>query len=207
MYREIALALTVSIDTMLAAAACRTAGIRIPLLPAAVINLISSAVLGAAVLLSALLGQLLPLSLCRIAGAVVLIAAGAVIITKSLLRSVVKRLGSRERQLRLGELSIAVRLCLDDTAADMDSSESLSVPEAAALAIAGSLDSAAAGIGCGNSVAPALAALCCFVTGCIAVAVGCAAGKRLSSLPFDISWAGGVLLIILSAVNLFQPGG
>ena len=87
MLKELFLSVIISIDIFLAAAACCNSGIRIPLLSAAVIDLISAAVLGISMTFSDIICRALPTELCRTAGEAVLIIIGSATIAKSLFRS------------------------------------------------------------------------------------------------------------------------
>lgn len=206
MYREILLSAIVSIDIYLAASACCSGGIRIPMLPAAVISTICAAVMGTATGLSLCLCGLLPEGLFEVLSFAVLMCIGSVTVLKSVMRSIMKKLADREElSLRLGGCSIALRLYLDDTAADMDRSKELSVPEAAAMAAAGSFDCAATGLSCGGSgISPAAAALCTLVIGFAALGLGMLTGRKISSLRHDLSWVGGVVIIVFALYNAYR---
>lgn len=203
MLSEILIALTVSIDTMLAAAAYSGSGIHIPMRSAAVINLSGAIILGISVLLSDMLCGYISPEICRIAGFAVLTAIGTATVLKSITRSAVRRLAGRE--FRLSSAGLMIKLYLDDTAADSDYSKSLSVKEAAALAAASSLDSAATGLSSGFSgVSPLYSALFAFAAGAIAFFLGNKTGRKISSLPIDLSWTGGLVLIVFAFLSYCQ---
>ncbi len=197
MYREIFLAVIVSADTFLAAAAYRSSDIRIPPMSAFIINFICTFVLGISLVLSEIAGQVINIEICRIAGFIVLTAIGIITVFKSLMREFIRRLSRRgELSLRHSGSGIVVKLYLDDTAADFDCSKILSPCEAAALALASSLDSAATGLGCGYSnINPVLSAVFAFFIGFAAMFFGSLFGKKISSLDHDLSWLGGIMLI------------
>ena len=200
MYKELLLAVTVSIDTYIAAAAYCNSGIKIPPLSAAVINLICAAVLGISLGISGLLGHFLSAGICRTAGMLVIIAIGLLTILKSFARTLAKRVEQKgELSVKLGKTPLAVKLYLDDTAADIDHSKILTSGEAAALALASSLDSAAMGLSSGFShISPFAASCLTFLCGAAAVWAGTVTGKKISSLGRDLSWIGGILLIIFA---------
>lgn len=200
---ELLLAVTVSVDTMLAAAAYSGSGIRIPMRSAAVINAAGAAVLGLSLLLSDLLCGFISPEICRIAGFAVLTSIGTANVLKSLTRNAVRRFAGRE--LRLSAAGLMIRLYLDDTAADCDCSKSLSVREAAALAAASSLDSAATGLSSGIcGIRPLYAVLFTFTVGTVAFFLGNKAGRKISSLPMDLSWTGGLFLILFAFLSYFK---
>lgn len=200
MQREIFLALIVSIDTYLAAVAYCNSGIRIPPFSAAVINLIGAAVLGISLKFSEILGEFIPVSICRIAGISVLIFIGILTIMKSLIRSLVRQISERgELSLKMGKNPIVVKLYLDDTAADFDNSKILSAAEAAALALASSFDSAAMGLSSGfDNIRPLITSAFAFICGFMAIFLGNLTGRKISSLRHDFSWVGGVMLILFA---------
>ncbi|MCR4794738.1 MAG: manganese efflux pump [Ruminococcus sp.] len=203
MLKEIFLAFIVSIDTFLAAAACCNSGIKIPILSAAVIDFICAAVLGISIAFSQLLCSIVPLGIFRLCGAAVLITLGALTIAKSLVRSLIRRISDRgELSVKMGGSPLILKLYLDDTAADADHSKLISAGEAAALALASSLDSAATGISCGyGDISPFTAFSAAFVCGAAALSLGSFTGRKISSLHHDLSWAGGLLLIIFAVFS------
>jgi putative sporulation protein YtaF len=197
MLREITLALIVSLDTYLAAAAYSGSRIRIPALSAGVISLVCAAVLGVSLALSDWLSELVPAALCRRLGVAIMTSIGAVIIMKSVIRTLLRRFSDKGTfSLKIGEFCLAVRLWLDETAADIDHSQTLSPTAAAALALASSLDSAAAGLSSGCSeIRPLSTALFTFIVGYIAIFAGSRTGSRL---PAELSWLSGTLLILFA---------
>lgn len=200
MYDEIFLAVIVSLDTYLAAAAYCNSGIKIPLLSISVISLISAAVLGISLEFSDFIGSFVPSGLCRICGTAVITAIGIITVFKSIIRSIAKHISKKgEVSVRSDKYGIVVKLYLDDTAADFDNSKILSAAEAAALALASSLDSAATGLSSGFSgINPLTAFLFTFMAGFISIALGNITGKKISSLHHDFSWVGGILLILFA---------
>lgn len=197
MLREIILSVIISIDTFLAAAAYRSCGIKIPVSSAVVINAIGAFFLGLSLVFSRLMGNIVPEKLCEICGFIILTSMGIITIFKSLIRNLVRRLSERgELSLPTGNSGIVVKLYLDDTAADFDSSKILSPKEAAALAIAASLDSISIGLGVGYEINPAISAIFAFIAGAVAIMFGSLAGRKIATLNCDFSWVGGAALII-----------
>lgn len=200
---EFFLAVIVSFDTCLAAAAYCNSGIKIPLLSSAVINLVCAAVLGISLFISDISGNYIPPDIFHICGSAVIILIGIITIAKSIARTLVRKITERgEMSLKLGKSPLALKLYLDDTAADIDHSKVLSAGEAAALALASSMDSAAMGLSCGYSdISPPAASLLTFLCGSAAIWLGGIAGKKISSLDHDLSWVGGILLITFAILN------
>lgn len=203
MYETIFLALAVSVDTYLAAAAYSNSEIKIPPASAAVISAVGAAVLGFSLKLSELLGRIIPAGVCETAGLIILIVIGVITIFKSFIRSLVKRISDvGELSLQMSRIGLGVSIYLDDTAADIDKSKTLSPTEAAALALASSLDSAATGINCGFSgINPLITSALALAAGFFAIILGGLTGKKISSLRHDFSWVGGALLIAFAVLS------
>ena len=139
----------------------------------------------------------------HIIGTAVLITIGSLNIAKSILRSVIRHISEKDGiSVKMGELSVFVKLCLDDSAVDMDSSKVLSIGEAAVLALAGSFDAAATGLSCGGKDISALgAAAAVFICGASALILGSLTGRKISSLNRDFSWTGGMFLILFAVFS------
>ena len=202
MTQELFLAFTVSIDIYLAAAAFCNNGIRIPFVSAAVINLICSSILGISTKFSIFISHIIPSDIFRNLSVTVLITIGILTILKSIARITARRIAERgEFSLKLGKTPLAVKLCLDDTAADTDNSLVLNAGEAVSLALASSFDCAAMGLSSGSAgISPLIATVCTFFCGFAALFLGSLTGRKISSLNHDFSWTGGVMLIIFSFI-------
>lgn len=205
MLQEIILSVIVSFDTFLAAAAYRSCGIKIPVSSAIVINGIGAFFLGISLFFSRLMSILISPKICGILGFAVLTAMGVATIFKSLVRNLVRRLSQRgELSFSTGNSGIVVKLYLDDTAADFDSSKVLSPKEAATLAIAASLDSISIGLSVGYEINPVISAIFAFIAGALAIFLGSLAGRKISSLNRDLSWIGGSALIIFGIIEFIK---
>ncbi len=206
MNQEIILALIVSADTFLTAAAYRSSDIKIPALSAFVINFTGAAVLTLSLLLSDFIGQFINPEICSIAGFIILTAIGITTIFKSIVRTLVRKLSERDYiALKSNASGIIVKLYLDDTSADSDGSQTLSAHEALALALAGSLDSVSTGLSCGfNEISPLLSGIFTLTAGFIALALGTLFGRKIASLNHDLSWLGGVFLIAFAVFEFVK---
>lgn len=201
--KEFFLAFIVSIDIYLAAAACCNSGVKIPLSSALVIDMFSASVLFISIMLSDFISGYITSHTIHIIGTAVLITIGSLNIAKSILRSVIRHISEKDSiSVKMGELSVFVKLCLDDSAVDMDSSKVLSIGEAAVLALAGSFDSAATGLSCGGKDISALgAAAAVFICGAAALILGSLTGRKISSINRDFSWTGGLFLILFAVFS------
>ncbi len=198
MLREIILSVIVSIDIFLAAATYGCSKIRIPITSAMIINAVGAFFLWISLLFSSIIGELIPEKLFSLLGFLILLTIGITTVFKSLIRNLVRRLEKRgELFLHTKESGIVIKLYLDDTAADVDNSMTLSPKEAAALAAAASLDSLSIGLGMGgNETNPAIVAVFAFITGFAAIILGGITGRKISSISSDFSWIGGLAIII-----------
>ena len=92
----------------------------------------------------------------------------------------------------------------DPCKADSDASKSLSVPESVCLALAMSLDGAAAGFGAAlGNLNPAAVRFFSLLFGFTAIQGGFLLGNRLAQKThFSVDWLSGALLILLAFLRL-----
>ena len=102
-------------------------------------------------------------------------------------------------------LSIFFKVYAEPELADLDSGGELSVREGILLASATSIDAGIAALGSGLSCANVIASSAfTLIFSFAAVTLGVHLGRYLSGkLPFDVSVAGGVILIVLAVLKLF----
>ncbi|MBD5159182.1 MAG: sporulation protein [Ruminococcus sp.] len=200
MYAEILLAIIVSLDTYLVAVTYCNSNIKIPFFSMCVISFISAGTLGISLKFSDIIAGFLPPAVCSTSGKIIIISIGIMTIFRSILKSLTNHISEKgELSVRSGKYGIVMKLYLDETTADFDNSKVLSVPEATALALASSLDSAATGISSGFAgIKPFPAFIFTFIAGLISITLGNFTGKKLSELKYDFSWAGGILLIVFA---------
>ncbi len=204
MLNEILITLTVCIDTYLMSVNYNSSGIKIPFRSGLVLSVISSFILYLSLLLAGLLEYIIPVKICSVIGCVILTAIGTFTIFKSIVRAVVRKLSEKgDIYLKMSRLGIGVRLYLDERTADSDFSKVLSISESIALALALSADSVAVGINAGFLGANSLrTAFITFIVNILVVYLGEFTGKKISSLKYDLSWLGGVLLILSAVIGI-----
>lgn len=197
--QDIMLVLAVSIDALIAAFSFGSGKIRIPLLSAFIISLICTAILTGSILLSSLLGGIIPDRLCQAIGAGILTIMGTVSIFQNMLKNALrKRQGEGGLKFRFFNIDFVICVYLDETKADCDSSKKLSAKEAITLAVALSADSLASGFGAGLGNANILRiAAVSLIAGLGSIAFGSFLGQKASCKKPQISWLSGVILIIL----------
>ncbi len=200
------LAAAVSMDAFTAGLAYGTKKITVPPLSAVIISLVGSLMLGLSLLAGGVIRPLLPPGFAAGLGFAILLLLGVIKLFDSSIKAYIRRHKAMKKDIRfsLSSLRFILTVYADPQQADLDASQSLSAGEAASLAVALSLDSLAAGLGAGVSRVGALeAAAITFGLGFLAVLVGHGVGKRLSErCPVDLSWIGGVLLILLAIWRL-----
>lgn len=196
------LAAAVSTDAFTAGLAYGIKKIAIPPVSAVIISLVGSFMLGLSLLAGNVIQPFLPPGFAGGVGFTILLLLGVVKLFDSSIKAYIRRHEAVKKDIRfsLSSLQFILTVYADPQEADRDASQSLSAREAASLAAALSLDSIAAGLGAGVSRLGATeAAALTFFMGILAVLVGHAAGKRLARrCPADLSWIGGVLLILLA---------
>lgn len=205
MTEDMLLVLAMSTDTFFAALSYSAGKIKIPIVSALIISVISSAVLTASMLLSHAAGAFIPENICRTAGAILLGLIGIMEFCQNGLKTILrKHQGNGKLSFSFFNIGFVISVYLDETCADCDCSKVLSPKESLALAAALSVDSVSGGLGAGLSGSNILrVCLFSFIFGLMAVASGGKVGEGLSRKGPDLSWISGAFLIILAACRLF----
>lgn len=147
----IALAVALSLDSLVAGVAYGLKGIRVPNVALAAMAVVSMLVLALSMGLGRGAGALMPEAVARILGAVLLMALGAFVLLKSWLETGHAK-GDRDGHIaaiRLAGLGLVIQILRDPAAADVDRSGDLTVAEAIALGFALAIDAFGAGAGIG----------------------------------------------------------
>ncbi len=198
----------VSADAFAASFAYGMGGIRIPAASLAVITGISTAMLLLSLLLGWVLRPFLPPGLTRALSSGILLLLGLAKLFDCSLKAFLRRHTTVRREWKVAgfELRFILNVYANPEEADSDHSHSLSPREAAPLAAALSLDGLAAGFGAGLAAVNFLAAaLLSLGIGALSVLLGSSLGRKAAQkLPLDLSWLGGVLLLILAVMKLLS---
>ena len=198
----IVLTAAVSVDAFAAGFAYGSNKIKIPFRSMLAINLICTGFLTLSLLAGNFIGAWLPDGLAAGAGFAILLLLGLYKLVGSVARALVRKHSgfNREFQFSAFNLKFILHLCANPQAADLDDSHVLTLGEAAALAVALSLDGMAVGFGAAMSQVNAFAVmLCSLVVGFAALWLGSRLGAGAArKLPFDLSWLGGAMLIGLA---------
>lgn len=201
---SIVLVISVSTDAFAAGLAYGASKIKIPNSSLAVISFICSGMLLASMLAGEIINNLIPQELTRSLCFFILFSIGLTKLFDSCIKSYIRKHNRIYLNFAAHDLKFVLTVYADVESADSDNSKFLSAKEAAALAVALSLDSLAVGIGAAISgveyILPAIISLILTFT---AVKSGCKLGKHLPNLlPFDVSNISAILLIILAITRL-----
>lgn len=200
------LVIALTTDTFVASFAYGTNKIKIPVSSICIMTVISSATLCIAILAGSLVRPYLPVYVTKSISFLILMVLGIVKLFDSSVKACIRKHKCLQKKISFSvmHLNFILDVYADPEIADCDCSNTLSPKEAVALALAVSIDGLAVGFGSALmhiSLLPIMIFAILFGFG--AVKIGCTVGNRLSeSIPFDLSWLSGVLLIILAVIRL-----
>lgn len=190
------------LDAFTASVAYGAQRIKIGLIPGFIIGVTGGLSLWVSALLSSLFSGFLSEMLCKSLGFVILFLIGFFNFIQGALKSAIRRKREHNANMhfKLHELDFFVEVLVDETKADADHSNALSVKEAFYLAVALSIDSFAAGISCGlGGMNPVELGFAAFAANLIAVLFGWLLGKGIARcFRLELSWLGGAVLIGLA---------
>jgi len=200
-----------SLDAFAASFAYGTKKIRIPVLSNIIISLICSAVFGLSLWAGSLVREMIPDALTVAIAFGILFIIGLVKLLDSVTKSIIVRYNRRwgkdlrqEFKFTLLNFSFILHLYANPEAADVNENKIISPAEAAVLAVSLSLDGIAVGFGAalGNVNIGAVIVIS-LAANIIAVLAGSLWGNKLShKLPFNMSWASGLILVGLAFSKL-----
>ena len=201
-----AIASALSVDAFVAGFAYGTRQIRLPWRSTLVINLICSAIVGLSLGLGSLAALFLSPSLRRGLCFGVLFALGLIKLLDGITRWAIRRYGNLDGQLgfSLFSLRFVLHVYADPVAVDLDHSKTISVAEAASLALALSLDGAAAGFGAAmGEVSITAVVAASLIANQLTLMLGAWLGERLSrKLGISLGWLSGAILLLLAFSKL-----
>lgn len=199
-----------SLDAFAAAFGYGAGKIKIPFLSTVIVSLICSAFLAAALFagkaVSGFLSDTARTAICFS----MLLLIGLIKLSDSLIKNYIRRHKPIDKSFKFRFLSLKfiLNVYADPETADADSSKTLSAGEAAALAVALSLDGITAGLGVGFIETERRGYLIIIglslITGIAAILLGGLIGKKIAQkTPLNLGWLGGVILIGLAISKLF----
>lgn len=201
------LVISISIDSFLASVSYGTSKIKIPLLSALIIDIVSCSMLGFSLLIGELFKGYIPLNIAKLTSFLLLFSIGVYRLFESILKSYIKRTSKNSSPLtfKIFDFKFVLQVYADETKADFDKSKTLSSKEAFYLAIALSLDSLAVGFSSSLiSVNYIQSISFSLIIGFLSIISGSFIGlKFVENSKKDFSWISGVLIILLSFLRVF----
>ena len=190
-FNSILLVGALSIDAFVASFAYATSKIKIPFKSALIINVVSTTILGIALFTGSFVSKFIPsvftTSICT-------------------LKALIGPKGSltRNYEFKVSDFRFFLNVYIDNTAADVDHSLTLSPKESFSLALALSLDGLAAGFGAGLVAANFIQIIIfSLIINIIAILGGCFVGNKIAEkTELNLSWLSGVTLILLAFLKL-----
>ena len=200
------LALALSIDALAAAFAYGNQKVKIPISYILIVSVVCSSLLAISICFGKLLKGLMSLSFSRSLCFAILMILGIIKLFEFAIKAFIKK--KRVLHSSIGfsfaSLHFILDIYADPMEADRDASNSLSLGEAIALAVALSLDGLVAGFGFSVSSEGVLPlVIISFVFGFLALKVGELLGRKLAKRSsLDLSFVSGILLIVLAIFKL-----
>ncbi len=197
-----------SIDALVAGFAYGVDKIRIPFVSMVIIGGLSAISLMISLLAGRGILAELPPGFARFISISLLFVVGLIKLFDGTIKCIIRRKEPVRKQLdfHMFDLRFLLTIYADPNKADADQGGLLSAKEACSLGIALSIDSMAAGIGAGIAAVPiAVPVFLSFFMGAAAIGTGMVLGNRVAAkYSLDISWIGGLLLILLSVLKMRQ---
>jgi putative sporulation protein YtaF len=192
----------VSIDVFAASFAYGSSKIKITWLSVMVITVIGSVMLGSSLYFSVFMQSYIPDGLADILSFGILFTLGLLKIFDSVIKNIIRKHNDKSKQMEFSafNLKFILNVYANPEQADIDKSKTLSPKEAAAVAVAVALDAFALGFGAGlTDVNHLQIVVFSFILDIFAVVLGCYTGVKIAKKsPFNLSWLGGVILIVMA---------
>jgi len=205
--QTVMLVCALSLDAFVASFAFGTQKIKIPFFSVLLINTICACFLGISVFVGSMVRPYITESFASFISFAILTCIGISKLFDSLIKNKIKKHKIRKTEIDSKELNFNFILSVyaDSTIADSDNSRTISAKEAVLLAVALSLDGLAAGVGTGiTEVNYVQLMLFSLISDMLAVMFGSKTGKKFAGrFNLDLSWVGGVLLLVLAFTKLF----
>ena len=201
-FEALLLTTALSLDAFAASFAYGSSKIKIPFKSVMVINIIGSLVLASSIYLGALLRPFIPAEIASGLAFVILFTLGLIKIFDAAFKSLIRKYSDAYKKVEFSLLDFKFILTVyaNPERADVDSSRALSPKEAVVIAAALSLDSFAVGFGAGLiSINHFQIIAFSLVTDVVAIVLGCRLGNKIAEKsPVNMSWLGGIILILIA---------
>lgn len=196
-----------STDALIASLAYGSNKIKIPFLSVQVITFLCTGILGISLLLGVFLMPYIPNGLLKLLSFFILLFLGITRLMDNIIKIFINKHTAINKEFKFSmfNLNFILNVYANPNAADLDQSKNLSPKEAFSLGLALSIDSMAAGVGAAlgsiNIVSIIIASL---ILSNISIKLGEVIGRKISDkVPIQISWLGGILLVILAFLRIF----
>lgn len=201
------LVLSVSIDSFIASISYGSSRIKIPIISALIVDIISSSMLGFSLIFGSFIQNYISINTAKLISFMILFFLGFYRLFECLLKSYInnKAKDSPPLQFKLLDLNFVLQVYANETKADIDKSKVLSYKEAIYLSVALSLDSIAVGFGSSliliNYIQVFIVSI---IIGILVILFGSLLGKRFAEMTnLNLSWLSGAMLIILAFLRVF----
>lgn len=196
------LAASLSIDAFTAGFTYGNNRIKIPFLSVQIINIVCSSVLGISLLIGSIIKYYINSGVTIAICFTILFVLGIIKLLDSVTKAFIRKYNNLNKEIKFSifNFRFILNLYADPEKADIDFSKTISLKEAAFVAIALSLDSLSVGFGAtlGNVNGVAVF-LCSLITDAVAIIFGCYLGQKIvTKTKLDLSWVSGVILILLA---------
>jgi putative sporulation protein YtaF len=200
------IASSLSLDAFVAGFAYGANKIKIDFLSIQIINIICSVMTGLSFLFGNIIKNYIPQTAASVVCFIVLFLLAITKLLDGFTKSLIKKHTDLSRELKFSmfNFNFILKLYAAPEDSDADASKTISPAEAISIAIALSLDGAAVGFGAALGGANGLAVfLFSLVTNMLAIIFGRYIGEKAANkLKFNLSWLGGVILMILAFSKL-----
>jgi len=200
------IASSLSLDAFAAGFAYGSKKIHIPMHSVQIINIVCCFILGLSLFLGHTLRPIMPDSLAAGIAFAVLFTIGLMKLLDGIVKTIIRRYTSLDKAFRFSmfDLQFILRMYADPEVADKDTSSHISPGEAVILAVSLSLDGMAVGFAAALAgVNPWALLIWSLVTNSVAIILGRKIGFGLAKkIPFNITWLGGIVLIVLAITHL-----
>ena len=201
------LVLSVSLDSFIASISYGSSKIKIPLISALIVDIISSSMLGISLVFGSFLQNYISINIAKLFSFIILFILGFYRLFEGLLKSYINKKSKNSSPLtfKLFDFNFVLQVYANEIKADFDKSKTLSYKEAVYLSFALSLDSLAVGFGSSLIIINyILVFIISIIIGLIAILLGADIGKKfVENINFNFSWLSGTMLIILAFLRVF----
>lgn len=197
-----ALAVVLALDAFVASFAYGSRGIKIPLKSVFIINFVCTGIIGTALLFGLGVGLFIPETVRKVICFLVLFVIGGMKLTDGIIKEAIRRNGNLDGNIHFSffNLRFVLHVYAAPEVVDRDNSQSIDRWEAISLAMALSVDGAAAGFGAAMGDVNGWALVVCSVfTHLAAILLGLFLGNQAARrLRLNFFWLAGVVLIAMA---------